>query len=123
MPSDKDVAFYGKFLEHATGAALDTIAVSLEEIDGVSMDGELRGLLQTILLDAYRRLHDRRSIGNLDQDVTDEMLAVIGVRRVFDPGQLQVAHGEVRKAVLEAFADFGRSMVDFVDEAIRERDR
>ena len=123
MPSDNDVAFYGKFLEHATGAALDTIAASLTEVDGASMDDELRDELQTILLDAYRQLHNQRSIGSLDQDATKRMLAVMGVRRRFDPEQLATAHGEVRKAVLQAFADFGRSMTDFVDDAIRERGR
>jgi hypothetical protein len=123
MPSDNDVAFYGKFLEHATGAALDTIAVSLEEVDGASMDEELQDDLQTILLDAYGRLHEQRSIGTLDQDVTKRMLAVTAVRRSFDAEQLETAHGEVRKAVLQAFADFGRSMTDFVDDAIREHGR
>ena len=105
MPSDNDVAFYGKFLEYATGAALDTIAVSLEEVDGTLMDEGLRDELQTILLDAYRQLHDQRSVGTLDQDVTKRMLAAIGVRRRFDPEQLATTHGEVRKAVLQAFAD------------------
>jgi hypothetical protein len=123
MPSDNDVAFYGKFLEHATGAALDTIAVSLEEIDGASMDEELRNELQTILLNAYRQLQEQRSIGTLDQDITKRMLAVIGVRRRFDSEQLETAHGEVCKAVLQTFVDFGRSMTDFVDDAIRERGR
>ena len=97
--------------------------MSLEEVDRISMDEDLRNELQTILLDAYKQLHDQRSIGTLDQDVTTRMLDVIGVRLGLDPEQMETTHGEVRKAVLQAFSDFGRSMADFAKDALRERAR